>query len=121
MKGFGFMDKSDIQRIQHIKRYCEDIAQFIERFGNDFQLFVTDQAYYNAVSMCILQIGELANGLSQEFRNATCDSVHWHLVRGMRNWIAHAYNEVEDEVVWGTVKKDIPNLLHFCVDIIEKK
>jgi uncharacterized protein with HEPN domain len=103
-----------------MKRYCEDIAGFIERFGDDLHIFSTDKAYFNAVSMCILQIGELANGLSQEFRTATKDEMHWNMARGMRNWIAHAYNELEIDVVWGTAKDDIPNLLRFCDKVIEK-
>ena len=103
-----------------MKRYCEDIAGFIVRFGDDYQTFTADQAYFNAVSMCILQIGELANGLSQEFRDVTKDRIQWKSIRGMRNWIAHAYNEMEDEVVWATVKTAIPQLLTFCDELIAK-
>jgi uncharacterized protein with HEPN domain len=40
--------------------------------------------------MCVLQVGELANGLSEEFRAETKDQVLWGMVRGMRNWLAHA-------------------------------
>jgi len=114
------MDRGDIQRIKHMKRYCEDIAGFIVRFGEDYKVFSTDSAYFNAISMCILQIGELANGLSDEFRSATKEQVQWNLIRGMRNWIAHAYKEVETDVVWGTAKDDIPSLLGFCNGIIER-
>ena len=89
------MDRGDIQRIKHIKRHC-------------------------AVSMCILQIGELANALSQEFRAETSKQIQWNLVRGMRNWIAHAYDEVETDIVWGTANEDIPNLLQFCDSVLEK-
>jgi hypothetical protein len=62
------MNRGDWQRLLHMRTYCEDIAKFIDRFGDDFQIFTADKAYFNAVSMCILQIGELANGLSDEFR-----------------------------------------------------
>ena len=68
--------------------------------------------------MCILQIGELANGLSQEFRDTTKERIQWKSIRGMRNWIAHAYNEMEDEVVWATVKTAIPQLHTFCDECI---
>lgn len=60
------MNNSDHQRLMHIRRYCEDIAGFIDRFGNDFDTFCEDRAFSNAVSMCVLQIGELANGLSSD-------------------------------------------------------
>ena len=51
------MDKLDWQKIIQIRTYCEDIEAFIERFGRDFQIFTEDRAYFNAVAMCILQIG----------------------------------------------------------------
>ncbi|GHU49865.1 antitoxin [Clostridia bacterium] len=98
------MKDADIQRLRHIQVYCKDISAYIKRFGDDFQSFDTDSAYFDSVSMCLLQIGELANGLSQDFRALTTNRIQWNLVRGMRNWIAHAYQQVEKETIWGTVK-----------------
>ena len=108
------MKRSDRQRLLHIQRYCEDIAQFVARFGADYDTFTCDRAYYNAVAMCILQIGELANGLSEEFREATKTQMPWGMIRGMRNWMAHAYAEMDESVVWETVQHDIPRLAAFC-------
>lgn len=114
------MNNSDIQRLQHIRRYCEDIAEFIERFGKDFETFTEDRAFSNAVSMCVLQIGELANGLSDEFREETKGEMPWGMIRGMRNWIAHAYAEMDESIIWETATNDIPGLLSFCNRIIEQ-
>ena len=72
-----------------------------------------------AVSMCILQIGELANGLSKEFRLETKDKIPWDMIRGMRNWVAHAYAEMDEGIIWDTAINDIPNLLLFCKRNIE--
>ena len=72
------MDKLDWQKIIQIRSYCEDIEMFMDRFGRDFDTFIEDRAYFNAVAMCVLQIGELANSLSEEDsmaddpRNAQC-------------------------------------------------
>lgn len=71
------MNNGDIQRLMHIRRYCEDIADFIGRFGRDYDTFINDRAYSNAVAMCVLQIGELANSLSPEFRGETEDQMPW--------------------------------------------
>ena len=111
------MQSNDIQRIRHIKRYCEDIVAYTERFGG-FAEFVSDSAYHHAVSMCILQIGELSNGLSAEFRNETKEIIQWGLVRGMRNWVAHSYTEMDNEIIWDTVSSSIPFLLQFCNKIL---
>ena len=108
------MNNGDRQRLLHIQRYCQDIAGFIERFGNDYQTFIQDRAYSNAVSLCVLQIGELANGLSVEFREETKGEMPWGMIRGMRNWIAHAYAEMDESVIWETAINDIPGLARFC-------
>lgn len=99
--------------------YCEDINGFIERFGNDFSIFTTDRAYFNAVSMCILQIGELANALSEEFRGQTKGEIPWRMIRGTRNLLAHAYGEVDERILWETVVNDIPVLLEFCKRVLK--
>ena len=36
----------DVQRLEHIAEYCDDIAETIDRFGNDFTVFCTDKAYH---------------------------------------------------------------------------
>ena len=112
------MNKSDRQRLMHIQTHCEDIAAFISRFGADYETFITDRAYFNAVSMCILQIGELANGLSEEFRTQTNTQMPWGMIRGMRNWLAHAYTETDESVIWETALHDIPALQRFCEQIL---
>ena len=113
------MNNGDRQRITHIKTYCEDIAAFVERFGKDFQTFTDDRAYFNAVSMCVLQIGELASALSESFRETTRNEVPWKMIRGTRNWLAHAYGEVDEAILWETVINDIPSLLAFCGKVLQ--
>lgn len=108
------MNKSDMQRLLHIKIYCEDIESFINRFGRSFETFIADRAYLNSVAMCVLQIGELANGLSEEYRESTKQSMPWGMIRGMRNWLAHAYTEIDENVIWETAINDIPKLMDFC-------
>jgi len=114
------MNSGDRQRLMHIRRYCQDIAGFVERFGNNYDTFTQDRAYTNAVSLCVLQIGELANSLSAEFREETKDQMPWGMIRGMRNWIAHAYAEMDENVIWETATNDIPGLLRFCDKVLQQ-
>lgn len=114
------MNRGDKQRLLHIRTYCRDIAGFVDRFGKDYSIFTQDKAYENAVSMCVLQIGELANGLSVEFREETKGEMPWGMIRGMRNWLAHAYAEMDESVIWETAINDIPLLLQFCEKMLEE-
>ena len=115
------MNKADRQRLLHMKTYCADIAGFIQRFGRDYEVFISDRAYYNAVSMSILQIGELANGLSEEFREKTKNDMPWGMIRGMRNWLAHAYSEADESILWETATNDIPSLAAFCERLLDEE
>jgi len=114
------MQSNDLQRIRHILRYCEDVNDFMKRFGG-YQQFITDRAYHSAVSMCVLQIGELAGGLSSEFREETKDTMQWGLIRGMRNWIAHSYKEMDNDIIWDTISNSVPLLMKFCNEITQKE
>lgn len=108
------MGNRDKSVLEHIKSYCEEIGSFIERFGDDYKIFIGDRAYFNAVAMCILQIGELSNSLSEEFRAETSGKIPWANIRGMRNIVAHAYGSLDENLVWETATNDIPELLEFC-------
>jgi uncharacterized protein with HEPN domain len=108
------MKNSDIQRLQHIALYCQDIEKDVDRFGKSLETFSSDMSYFRSVTMCLLQIGELANGLTPEFRAETNNEMQWGLVRAMRNWIAHAYQETDIDTIWSTVTGDIPALYKFC-------
>jgi len=114
------MDSGDMQRIRHIKSYCEDIADAVNCLENSYEVFLTNVHYTNSISMCMMQIGELSIGLSDEFKNATRKQVQWGLIRGMRNRFAHTYAIMEKDDIWETAIKDIPNLQRFCDNIIEK-
>ncbi|WP_370867115.1 DUF86 domain-containing protein [Anaerotruncus sp. DFI.9.16] len=46
--------------------------------------------YHNPYALCILQIGELARHLSDDFQQ-THHTVPWQGIRGLRNIVAHAY------------------------------
>ena len=113
------MANRDQSVLQHIKSHCDDIEAFIQRFGRDFGIFTSDKAYFNAVSMGILQIGELAGSLSEEYRDKTSGTIPWSNIKGMRNIVAHDYGSVDEELLWETATEDIPVLLEFCNSELE--
>ena len=111
------MKDSDISRISHIKKYCEDIADAIQVFGEDYKIFEDNIHFVNSVSMSIMQIGELTAGLSQEFKSK--NHLLWGPMKAMRNLFAHAYSSMNREIIWDTAVNDIPSLLHFCDKILQ--
>ena len=111
------MSQKDKIIIQKILQYCKDIGEMINRFGDDIQVYVSDFAYQYACSMCIIQIGELVGQLSDELKNER-QEVPWKLIKDMRNIFAHDYARVDNEIVWDTLKNNIPDLKQKCEKIL---
>lgn len=105
---------ADIDILVHILRYCNNIRELIERFGEDIEIFKQDIAYRDSVSMNILQIGELAGRLSEEYRMETKDKLPWNAMKSMRNFFAHNYGNMDINVIWSTAINNIPDVRKFC-------
>ena len=73
----------DLRLLKHIVSYCEQIHMAVERFGADYSIFAADPVYRNAVSLCILQIGELVSNLSDAFRQEH-PAIPWRQIKLMR-------------------------------------
>ena len=103
------MKNEDVLIIKKILKYCNDIENLLIRFDTDFEKYKTDISFQYACNMCIIQIGELANRLSEETKENT-KNIPWRAIRGMRNFQAHDYENVDLEIVWNTLLEDIPVL-----------
>lgn len=44
------MMSPDLQRLKHIRDYCIAIRDTIQRYGNDFAVYVSDADYQRSVS-----------------------------------------------------------------------
>lgn len=108
------MLSSDLQRIMRIRDYCAEVERTINRFGSAFVTFAHDADYQRSISSCVLQIEELAGGLTQEYRAKTASRIQWGPIKGMRNWVAHNYANISLDIVWETAVNDIPALKQFC-------
>ena len=99
--------------IEHILRYCNQIETAHADFGKSKDRFIESTTYQNAVSMCILQIGELVNRLTDDFKTEY-SNIPWHKIRGMRNFVAHEYGSIDFDIVWYTATNSIVDLKTFC-------
>lgn len=108
------MTTRDRSILEHILWHCIRVNNDITRFGNDFKIFKSDEAYFDSVSMNLLQIGELVHKLSDDFKNSTGQCVPWEKIYGMRNRFVHGYDAMDDEKIWDTAINSIPALKRFC-------
>ena len=76
----------------------------------DRSAFLADELMQDAVIRQLLVLGEAATRVSPEFRSRHRE-IPWRMIVGMRNWLIHAYDDVDLEIVWGTVRNDLPRLI----------
>ena len=114
------MKDRDSMILEKIQSYCKEIAETHEYFQNDKTLFYDQNSgfvYRNSITMPILQIGELAKNLSDEFRQEH-DNIQWKSIAGMRDIFAHHYGFIDYDMVWSTSRDDIEELNSFCNDVL---
>ena len=80
----SIIPKRDISLLQKIAKHCREIAETHTEFGNRRELFQSDKPYFKSVSMDLLQIGELANHLSNDFLQKH-ENIPFPQIIGLRN------------------------------------
>ncbi len=103
----------DMQILEKIVKYCEEIEFAHNEYHRSYAVFCSNSTYRNAVALCLMQIGELTNKLSDEFKAAHSE-IPWRAIRGMRNIVAHEYGKIDEETVWETAENGTKELQEFC-------
>jgi len=85
--------------------YLQETTSEIKSFEN----FVSNEDKKRAVAMAFLNIGELANHLSVEFRESQKE-IPFNEIRATRNNAAHGYFGLRFDFIWKTIHEDIPIL-----------
>ena len=97
--------------LTHMLEDARDAVHFSKQAAS-FEVFYGDRMIRKAVIMSLLNIGELASHLPQNYIQ-THDNVPWKAMIGMRNLAAHGYHIMNLEIVWDTAVNSIPELLAF--------
>lgn len=105
-----------MQVLRKIASEADVIAELLD--GVDFDFFRDDEKTKRAVSMTLINIGELVKSLSEEIRLAT-KHIPWRSIAGLRDVTAHRYQTLRPEDIWETVQKDVPMLRTQIAEIIK--
>jgi uncharacterized protein with HEPN domain len=106
------------KRPERVEDYLEHIAEAIERATSYLQplqsleALQADQQVQDAVVRNIEIIGEAVSKIQKMAPHFIPEhpQVPWAGMRGMRNAVIHQYFFVDLQIVWTTVKHDLPRL-----------
>jgi uncharacterized protein with HEPN domain len=95
--------------------YCQDILESGEAIqsyvqGMAIDVFVQDRMRYSAVIREFEIIGEAVGKLSEQLKGGYPE-IPWQDIKDFRNLLAHEYFGVDLEIVWNTIRDDLPLLL----------
>ena len=100
----------------------KDDTYFANRIRNDLSFIVkhtkdideaelsNNEILLDSMMFRLVQVSENAKKLSDEYK-ADHSGVPWVALYGLRNRIVHDYGNVDLEIVYSTLKEDIPELL----------
>ncbi len=77
--------------------------------GMDYQAFAADDKTAFAVVRALEIVGEAAKRVPQEVRDRG-PAIPWRSMTGIRDKLIHDYVSVNLEIVWKTVREDLPPL-----------
>lgn len=100
--------KNDNYYTQKIKKNLEFIV--IHTRGIDLEELNVNEVLLDSMLFRMIQISENAKKLSDEYKNRY-KNIPWNALYGLRNRIVHDYGNVDLNVVYETLKDDIPELL----------
>jgi uncharacterized protein with HEPN domain len=72
--------------------------------------FVGDRVLVDAAIKNLSVLGEAATRVPDEVAEQWPD-LPWRMMRDMRNFIVHEYFGVSADVVWGTIREDLPDVV----------
>lgn len=104
--------KKLLQHTTAIMDYCSDC--------HSRQEFESNPMRVEATVFNLMQIGELAKGSLDDEVKQRITTVPWHQIYGLRNRIVHGYSGVNMQIVWDTVREDIPALRQELSAAIDK-
>lgn len=94
----------------HILEAIERIEEYVSDM--DETAFLTSKLVQDAVIRNIEIIGEASNNIlrADPAFAARHDDIPWQVMYAMRNRVSHGYDEVDFEIIWKTIHRELPGL-----------
>lgn len=97
-----------VQAIKKIQEFTIDIIE-VDYLENEFT--------QSAVERKLEILGEAARRISDAFKDEHPE-IDWRNMIGLRNVIAHRYDQIRQDMIWKIVKTVLPNLLNLLEPLL---
>ncbi len=97
-----------------IKKFLHDILESIESIESylgvkrDFSIYMANKMLRRAVEREFEIIGEAMNRMDK--LNSEVEISSKKQIISMRNRVIHGYDKIDDEIIWGTIVRHLPQL-----------
>ena len=96
----------------YASRIFDDLAFIIRHMQDtDAEAFSANELLQDSMMFRLIQVSENARKLSDQYREEH-PMIPWTAISGLRNRIVHDYGNVVMDVVFDTLKNDIPDLMN---------
>lgn len=101
-------EKNDSYYVEHIIKDLQFIVVHMENVDKD--VLSENEILLDSMCFRMIQISENARKLSDSYKQRHTN-IPWIAIYGLRNRIVHDYGNVDLDIVYETLKYDIPKLL----------
>jgi uncharacterized protein with HEPN domain len=111
------MNDKDLSHFKLMLGFAKRVQRRIESVSLDD--FFNNEDAQDMILYAIGQVGENANAISEEMRDAHND-ILWNAVIGIRNRVFHSYGDVDMRIVYKTAVEHMPKLIVMLQKIVDK-
>jgi uncharacterized protein with HEPN domain len=102
------MDSEIFTWLFDIQSAIEEIEQFLPEVNRVFEIYKTDLKTKRAIERNLEIIGEAVKRITD--KDSSLEITHSRKIISLRNRIIHGYDVISDELVWGVIINDLPQL-----------
>ncbi len=102
------MDRRAAKELLHIQQWLARVTEIVSR-GK--QAYLQDVLLQEAGDSLMMKLGEAANRLSR-LDVLPPAGVDWALAVANRNFLIHQYDEINRQLTWLTLARDLPDWTH---------
>jgi uncharacterized protein with HEPN domain len=98
------MERKAAKELLHIEGWLDRVDEIIKREKDDY---LADDLLQEAGDSLMMKLGEAANRVARLDVLAP-EGVDWALAVANRNFLIHQYGEINRELTWLTLSRDLP-------------